>query len=75
MEVEVSMSKKKKKSEKKILYLDENPLNSVQNEQSFEENGYADSAGGRFYYRNPNESESTTQTLKDQSFALETLMN
>ena len=46
MEVEVSTSKKKKKSENKSLYLDENPLNAVQNEQSFEENGYADSIGG-----------------------------
>ena len=43
MEVEVSMSKKKKKTENKNLYLDENPLNAVQNEQIFEENGYADS--------------------------------
>ena len=59
MEVEVSVSKKKKKkSEKKSLYLDENQLNAVQNEQSFEENGYAESAGGWFYYRNPNESKS-----------------
>ena len=58
MEFEVSTSKKKKKSENKSLYLDENPLNVVQNKQSFEENGYADSAGGRFSYRNPNESES-----------------
>ena len=55
MEVEVSMSKKKKKSEKKNLYLDENPLNIVRNDQSFKENGYEDFAGGRFYYRNPNE--------------------
>ena len=46
MEVEVSMSKKKKKGEKKSLYLDENPSNTVQNEQSFEEYGYADSARG-----------------------------
>lgn len=59
MEVEVSTSKKKKKkSEKKSLYVDKNPLNAVQNDQSFEENGYADSAGGGFHYRNPNESES-----------------
>ena len=57
MEVEVFASKKnKKKSEKKSLYLDENPLNTIQNDQSFEENGYADSAGGEFHYRNPNES-------------------
>ena len=54
MEVEVSTSKKNNKSEKKNLYLDENPLNIVQNDQSFEENGYADSAGGEFHYRNPN---------------------
>ena len=46
MEVEVSMSKNKKKSEKKILYLDENPSNTVQNEKIFEEDGYADSARG-----------------------------
>ena len=58
MEVEVSTSTKKKKSEKKNLYLDENPLNIVQSDESFDENGYADSAGGRFYYRNPNESNS-----------------
>ena len=54
MEVEMSTSKKKKKTEKKSLYLDENPLNAVQNE----EKGYADSVGGGFHYRNPNESES-----------------
>ena len=37
MEVEVSTSKKKKKkSEKKSLYLDENPLNTIQNDQIFE---------------------------------------
>ena len=57
MEVEVSVSKKKKKkSEKKSLYLDENILNVVQNDQSFEENSYTDSARGEFHYRNPNES-------------------
>ena len=42
----MSTSKNKKKSEKKSLYLDENPLNVVQNEHSFDENGYADSTGG-----------------------------
>ena len=47
MEVEVFASNNnKKKSEKKSLYLDENPLNAVQNDQIFEKNGYADSAGG-----------------------------
>ena len=46
MEVKVSTSKNKKKSEKKNLYLDENPLNAIQNDQRFEENGYAYSAGG-----------------------------
>ena len=58
MEVEVFVSKKKKKSEKKRIYLDENPLNAVQNDQIFEENGYADSVGGEFHHRNPNESKS-----------------
>lgn len=57
MEVEVSTSKKKKKRENKSLYLDENPLSAVQNDQSFQENGYADSTEGGFHYRNPNESE------------------
>ena len=46
MEVEVSTSKKKKKTENKNLYLDENPLNTIQNDQIFNENGYADSAEG-----------------------------
>ena len=37
MEVEVFASNNnKKKSEKKSLYLDENPLNAVQNDQIFE---------------------------------------
>ena len=49
--------KKKKKSEKKSLYLDENPVKIVLNDQRFEENGYENSAGGGFHYRNPNESE------------------
>ena len=70
MEFEVSTSKKKKKSEKKNLYLDENPLNAVQNEQRFEENGYAESAGGRFYYRNPNESESYYTNPEGSEFCI-----
>ena len=71
MDVEVSMSKKKKKkSEKKILYLDENPLNAVQNDQSFEENGYGDSAGGGFHYKNPNELESYYTNLEGSDLCI-----
>ena len=71
MEVEVFVSKKKKKkSEKKSLYLDENPLNDVQNEQTFDENGYADSVGGRFYYRNPKESESYYTNLEGSELCI-----
>lgn len=60
MEVEVSTSKKKnkKKRENNNSYLDETPLSAVQNDQSFEENGYSNPSDGGFHYRKPNESES-----------------
>ena len=71
MEVEVFVNKKKKKkSEKKILYLDENPLNSIQNDQSFEENSYADFVGGEFHYRNPNESKSYYKNLEGSEICI-----